>query len=215
MAKVLQIDPENPDHDALLTIVHELIHGRVIIYPTDTIYGIGADACHPEAVARVFEIKKRDPEKPILLLVNSLEMVSALVEKISDSAIALIEKFWPGPLTLIFQSSPRLSHWVTGRGGTVGLRYPNHPLCLKILEMCDHPITSTSANISGEKELISVREIVNTFSERVDLIVDAGDAKSATPSTIVDVTSDQPRLVREGAIDRIALRAYLQGDTDA
>ncbi len=209
MAKVLKINPANPDYDALCTVVHEIIHGRVIVYPTDTLYGIGVDACNPDAVGRVFKIKKRDPAKPILILVNSIEMAAAFVEEIPESAMALIRKFWPGPLTLVFKASSRLSGKLTGGAGTVGVRFPKHPFSLKIMDMCNHPITSTSANISGENQPLSIQDIVKIFDPSVDLIVDAGDLKTTQPSTVVDVTSTFPRLIREGAIDRSALSLYI------
>lgn len=209
MAKTLKIDPVQPDFDALCTVAHEILHGRVIIYPTDTVYGIGADACNSLAVERVFEIKKRDPGKPILILVNSVEMASRLVASIPDYARALIAKFWPGPITLVFRASPSLPVRLTGGTGAIGIRYPQHLFCLKVLQICNRPITSTSANISGEEQPLSLDEIAKTFDPRVDLIVDAGDLLSTQPSTVLDVTGFSPKLLREGAIPYESLKPYL------
>ena len=209
MTKILKIDPSNPGRDAFQTIAHEIIHGRVIIYPTDTIYGIGADACNPHAVGRIFEIKNRDRKKPLLVLVNSLDMMRLVVGEIPSGAHSLMEKFWPGPLTLIFQASPSLTPKLTGGTGTIGIRYPQHPFCLKVLEICNRPIVSTSANVSGKKEFHSIKETMKTFESSVDLIVDAGDSATTLSSSVIDVTGGVPRLVREGAIRRDLLQPYL------
>ena len=209
MAKTLVIDPSNPDIEAVCTVAHEILHGRVIIYPTDTVYGIGADACNPVAVERVFQIKRRDPGKPILVLVNSLDMVIRLVESIPDTARALIEKFWPGPLTLVFKASPSLPQRLTGAIGTIGIRYPQHLFCLKVLQICNRPITSTSANISGDEQTLSINEIRRTFDPTVDLIVDAGDVSSTQPSTVIDVTGILPKLLRAGALSNDMIKPYL------
>jgi L-threonylcarbamoyladenylate synthase len=209
MAGIIKIDPSNPDADAVRTVAHEIIHGRVIVYPTDTIYGIGADACNPDAVERVFKAKKRDSGKPILTLVNSLEMAARLADSISDKARALMEQLWPGPLTLVFKSSPCLPQRLTGGTATIGIRYPEHRFCLEVLKVCNRPITSTSANVSGEEESVSIKEIAEAFESDVDLIVDAGDLRSALPSTIVDVTGPKPKIVRTGAFPLEKLRPYL------
>jgi L-threonylcarbamoyladenylate synthase len=209
MAEIIKIDLSNPDADAVRTVAHEIIHGRVIVYPTDTIYGIGADACNPDAVERVFKAKKRDSGKPILALVNSLEMAARLADSIPDKARALMEQLWPAPLTLVFKCSPCLPQRLTGGTATIGIRYPDHRFCLEVLNVCNRPITSTSANVSGEEESVSIKEIAETFESDVDLIVDAGDLLSALPSTIVDVTGSKPKLVRAGAFPSEKLKPYL------
>jgi L-threonylcarbamoyladenylate synthase len=209
MAGIIKIDPSNPDDDAIHTVAHEIIHGRVIVYPTDTIYGIGADACNPDAVERVFRAKKRDSGKPILALVNSLEMAARLADNISDKARALMEQLWPGPLTLVFKASPYLPRRLTGGTATIGIRYPEHRFCLEVLRVCNRPITSTSANVSGEEGLVSIREIAETFESDVDLIVDAGDLRSALPSTVLDVTGPKPKLVRTGIFPLEKLKPFL------
>jgi L-threonylcarbamoyladenylate synthase len=209
MARILTVDPLKPDFDAVCTVAHEILHGRVIVYPTDTLYGIGADACNPEAIEKVFDIKKRGPQKPILILVNSLEMAKQVVEEIPTCASPLIEHFWPGPLTLIFRASPRLHSKLTGGTGTIGIRYPKHPFCLDVLRVCNRPITSTSANFSGEEQPQAVADIVAIFESLVDLIVDGGEAARHQPSTVVDVTGPRPRVLREGAITSISLQPYL------
>lgn len=212
MTKFIKVDPMNPEWDAVCTIAHEIIHGKVIVYPTDTIYGIGADACNPDAVERVFAVKKRDPGKPMLILVNSVEMAAQVAETIPEASLPIIEKFWPGPLTLIFRASSCLSSRLTGGTYTVGIRYPLHPFCIKVLEVCRRPITSTSANISGEEPPRSIGEITRIFESIVDLIVDGGDVASLVPSSVVDVTGAVPRLVREGAIRRAVLEPFLKGE---
>jgi L-threonylcarbamoyladenylate synthase len=131
------------------------------------------------------------------------------VEAIPHSAEVLIDKFWPGPLTLVFRASHCLPRELTGASGTIGIRYPQHAFCLDVLKICNRPITSTSANISGEDQAVSIKRIVETFESVVDLIVDAGDVQSALPSTIVDVTGSMPKLLRAGSLPEARLRPYL------
>ncbi len=177
-----------------------ILNGGVIVYPTETIYGLGANALDIGAVERVFEIKARPKSNPILILIPGLSALDELVTEVPDTAASLMEKFWPGPLTIVFKSSPIVSTMLTAGTGKIGIRLSSDEFCRQLLEICQIPITSTSANLSGEPNPDKVGIINRKVINSVDLVVDAGVLASQTPSTVVDVTGGELKLLREGAI---------------
>ena len=195
-----KIDLAHPQRSVLAEAARVIRSGGLIVYPTETLYGIGANAVDANAVRRVSEAKKRKEAKPIPLIVHSREVLEVLVERISPSAEALMKAFWPGPLTLVFLSSSRVPDEVTKGSGTVGVRIPSSTLCLELLAQCGGPLTATSANISGETVLRTVPEIREALSSGVNLYLDAGELPLSMPSTVLDVAGDVPRLLRDGAV---------------
>ncbi|HXG00866.1 MAG TPA: L-threonylcarbamoyladenylate synthase [Bacteroidota bacterium] len=183
--------------------------GGVIVYPTETLYGIGADALNATAVQKVLAAKKRKDDKPLLAIVHSREMLCRIAASIPETAERLMEAFWPGPLTLIFVASADVPKELTQSTGTIGVRIPSHRFCLDLAERCGCPITSTSANISGEPVHRTIEEIRQALNEGIDLFVDAGTLPESKPSTVVSVVHDPPRLLREGVIDLDRLRTVL------
>jgi L-threonylcarbamoyladenylate synthase len=189
------------DDEILLNkAIRVLKSGGVIIYPTETVYGLGADATNRNAVNKVFEIKKRDKFKPMLIAVSSIEMAKRYVwwNKYAD---VLAKKYLPGPLSLILSVKGEAIDENVYQGGIkVGIRIPNNEFVLKLISSFNRPITSTSANVSGEKPPIKVEEIDEEVKRKVDLVIDKGETEVKKPSTVVDVSSYPPRLIREGAI---------------
>jgi L-threonylcarbamoyladenylate synthase len=189
------------DDEILLNkAIRVLKSGGVIIYPTETVYGLGADATNRNAVNKVFEIKKKDKFKPMLIAVSSIEMVKRYVwwNKYAD---VLAKKYLPGPLSLILSVKGEAIDENVYQGGIkVGIRIPNNEFVLKLISSFNRPITSTSANLSGEKPPIKVEEIDEEVKRKVDLVIDKGETEVKKPSTVVDVSSYPPRLIREGAI---------------
>jgi L-threonylcarbamoyladenylate synthase len=178
-----------------------ILDGGVIIYPTETIYGIGANALEPKIVDRVYGIKERRKSNPILVLIPDRAALDELTLGVPEVAEKLMSKFWPGPLTIVFKAAPILSKILTAGTGKIGVRLSSDPFCNELLSICKIPITSTSANLSGEQNPDSIDIINRKVQESVDLIVDAGTLTSRTPSTVVDVTKGKVELVREGAIE--------------
>ena len=176
--------------------------GGVILYPTDTIYGIGCDASNEKAVEKIFEIKKRSASNPVLMLASSVPMVESLVEEISPQAFRLMNKFWPGPLTLLFKPKKKMPKLLIPENNKIGIRIPANQFCLYMIEQCNTPVVSTSANLSGIQTSGKISELKKIFFGKVDLIIDRGDLENITPSTIVDVTSESVIVVREGVITR-------------
>jgi L-threonylcarbamoyladenylate synthase len=199
MAKVVQIDPDSPASELIAEAVRVLKEKGVIIYPTETLYGLGADPLFPEAMERIYAIKGRAAAKPIPFLIKDQEMLASLVEEVPPVGRELIKRYWPGALTLIFRAKKGLQPPLRGKDGTIGLRITAHPVARRIVEALDAPLTSTSANIAGEENIIDGRQLAQLFGDQVDLIIDSGKVPGIG-STVVDLTVSPPRIVREGMI---------------
>ena len=200
MEKVLKIDRKSPDLSLLRQAAKLILKGEVIAFPTDTFYGLGADALNPMAVEKVFEIKGRDPKKPILVLVSNFGHASDLVKAVPSEARRLMSRFWPGPLTLVFVASDKVPDLITAGTGKIGIRVPADPLTAILLRIIAAPITATSANRSGAISPTTAQEVLETLGHQVALILDAGATPGGMPSTVVDVTTSPITLLREGQI---------------
>jgi L-threonylcarbamoyladenylate synthase len=188
--------------DKVFARCREVVRARgVIAYPTDTFYGLGADPRDPEAVKRIFAIKGREAGQPILLLLRDRSEVAAWASVVTPSAERLMERFWPGPLTLVFPAAPHVLPELTGGGGTIGLRVPGNELTRELLRNLGTALTGTSANRSGGRDPRTVKEVMREVGDRVDLVLDGGATTGDRPSTVVDVTVEPPRIIRQGAID--------------
>lgn len=198
--EVKKINPQNPDPKVLEQATQIIKMGGVVGLPTDTVYGLGADALNEEAVDKIYRIKKRDRKNPISIFVNNPEQVEEYVERIGLVGELMMEKFWPGPLTLIFKSShPKLLH-LMGETSRLGIRISPNKLISSIIEKIKAPITSTSANVSGRRILATANGVRYYFNGRIELILDAEKAPEKFPSTVVDISSDQIFLNRPGAL---------------
>jgi L-threonylcarbamoyladenylate synthase len=173
--------------------------GGVIGFPTDTAYGLGADPFNLKAVRRIFEIKGRAEEKPILLIVDSLDMV-ATVAHLTDSALVLAKSFWPGPLTMILPAQEAVPSLVTAGTSTVGVRWPKATFANRLLSAYKQPVTATSANRSGLPAAVTLEEMKHGLGEDVEIMVDGGDLPAREGSTIVDLSGPAARLIRQGPI---------------
>ena len=174
-------------------------HG-IMAVPTETFFALAVNPFQAEALVRLFALKDRSPEKPVLVMVNGPEMLNQVAREVSGLARRLMEKFWPGPLTIIFPSLPHLPRRLTGGTGTIGVRQPRQSLTCRLITELGHPITGTSANRAGCQPCVRAEEVAREFGHDLDLILDAGPCPGGLPSTIVDVTDSPPRLVRAGAI---------------
>ncbi len=194
--KIVKRNRKRAAADAAQTI----LNGGVIVYPTETIYGLGGNALEPKVIERVYDIKQRNRSNPILVLIPDISAVEELASKIPEVAQELMVKFWPGPLTIVFKATPIVSRILTAGSGKIGVRLSSDEFCRELLDICKIPITSTSANLSGEPNPNTIGIINRKVLDTVDLVVDAGTLSSQTPSTVVDVTKGKVELVREGAI---------------
>jgi len=179
--------------------VVRLRDGGVVAFPTDTVYGIGVDSFHPEAVRKLYQIKGRPNHKPIAILVGSIQDVERITQNAPPIFARLVERFWPGELTLIVEARD-LPPEITAGGKTVGVRMPNHPLTLELLRCFGGPIATTSANQSGEEPGISAQAVREQLGNLIDLILEGGDTFTKVASTVLDLSVSPPRIRRHGAI---------------
>ena len=194
---------------ALEQILSFLRAGGVIAFPTDTAYGLGGDPFNDGAVRRIFEIKGRPETKPILLLVSSMEMANRVVT-FSEKAVALAERFWPGPLTMVLPARETVSSGITAGTGTVGIRWADAPFAQRLLTAFDRPITATSANLAGRPSTVTIAEVREQLGESLDLVVDGGTLPARGGSTLIDLTAIPARLLREGPIPEAELSDVLK-----
>jgi L-threonylcarbamoyladenylate synthase len=198
--KIIRIDPLGPRHDQILKASRMIRNGGVIIFPTQYLYGLGADALNAQAVDRIFEIKRRSYRKPILVLIEQQEDLSKLVKQVPSAAESIMNTFWPGAVTIVFEAMDALPANLTAGTRKIGVRKPRHPVALALTKAVGGPVTATSANITGDAGCSTVSDIDSGITDQVDLILDAGTLKGGFGSTVVDVTVDPPKIIREGAI---------------
>jgi L-threonylcarbamoyladenylate synthase len=198
MAKILKLEKRVPDPQ-LKEAARLLSLGKIIIYPTDTLYGIGAAIGHQTGIQKIFQIKKRERDKPILILIEKPDDLAPLVQGVTQAAREVIKRYWPGPLTMIFKASKAVSPLLTGNSGTVGIRCPASETVQRLLALTRSPLTATSANLSDQPPVRDAKEAEAVFGNQVDLILDGGFLDSE-PSTIVDVTGEKPILIRQGKL---------------
>lgn len=182
---------------------------KLLALPTETFYALAAHPFQEKALAHLFSVKRRNPDKPVLLLVSGPEMVSRLAREIPAPAQKLMARFWPGPLTLILPARPELSRWLTGDSGGVGLRQPRQEVTCRLIAALGFPLTGTSANRTGQAALSRADEVEREFGEDLALILDAGPCPGGLPSTVVDVCEGPPRLIRAGAVPLADLREMI------
>jgi len=209
MAVTVKIDSSNPDSATLQKIIEFIRGGKTIAFPTETFYALGVSAYNETALKKVFEIKGRDFNTPLPLLIEGEAMLKEVVNSVPANAAPLMQEFWPGGLTLIFRVSPKIPPLVTAHTNTIAVRNSSHSLARLLVKSSGHPLTATSANLSGQKSCSSAREVAKSIGNAVDLIIDGGHTEGSLPSTIVDLTSIPPRIVREGIISRDRLQAFL------
>lgn len=213
--KIIKISPEIDAIDRIDEIAEVLRKGGVIVYPTETFYGLGANGLSSRAIQKVYRLKKRAPRKPLSVLISDLSMLRRISSKVPERFLQVISEFWPGPLTLIFKASPAVPKELLGPKGTIGVRLTGHEWVRSLVRQADFPITATSANISGDKAISEPEKARELFNGLVDLIVDGGTTKAGFPSTVVDVSGKKPRIIREGAISSSRLSKYLRSLTDS
>ena len=192
--------------------VAALERGGLIVYPTETLYGLGADATRAQAVERLADLKERDREKPLSVLVASRAMLEEIVASIPPVAGRLMEAFWPGPLTIVLRAKDGLSARLTAGSGTIAVRLSSHPLAQAIVAALGRPLTATSANPGGLPPALDVAAARAYFGSRVDVYVDGGRSPAGPASTVVDCSATALRLVREGSVplDRLEAAAGLR-----
>ncbi len=197
---VVKVDPVNPDDSALLPAAELLRAGQLVAFPTETVYGLGADAFNPEAVGAIFAAKGRPADNPLIVHVASTDELTDVVRELSPLARLLIEKFMPGPLTLVLPRSARVPDIVTAGLDTVAVRIPEHPVARRLIELAGVPLAAPSANRSGRPSPTLAKHVLEDMKGRIPLIVDGGPSDFGVESTVLDVTGRVPVVLRPGAV---------------
>ena len=198
--KIHKIDPVNPNPDTIQEAAEIIRKGGVVAFPTRCLYGLGAAAFNPKAVSRIFKIKQRPAQKPILILIDDPNRLRSLVTHISAAAKAISERFWPGRVTLVFDASAEVPDTLTAGTGKIGIRLAGHPVAAALARATQGPLTGTSANVSGCPGCHQIEGLQPAVTQQLDLILDAGPLRGGNGSTVVDVTGKIPRVLREGAV---------------
>jgi L-threonylcarbamoyladenylate synthase len=204
--------------DDLQKAVRIIRDGGVVAFPTETYYGLACDPFNKAALSRLFALKRRPPDKPVLTLVRDKTQLHLLAEYIPDIFMPLMRSFWPGPLSLIFPAQENLPEILTGYTATVGVRVSSHPVARRLVEAAAQPITATSANFSGQNAAICAQEVGDQLGPDIDFILDAGETPGGKGSTIVGLNdAGGLLLIREGVIlyDQIAARLAEETDSTA
>ncbi len=188
-----------------------LRRGKPVAFPTETVYGLGADALNPEAVARVFEVKRRPRFDPLIVHVADPEEIERLCTRVDERARALIGEFWPGPLTLVLPKRERVPEIVTAGLPTVAVRMPNHPVALELIRKAGTPIAAPSANPFGYLSPTTAEHVREQLGEQVELILDGGPCPVGVESTVLDLTEEEPQLLRAGGVPVEELERALGG----
>lgn len=195
------IDLRNEVDDSKISEAAQIIkNGGLVVFPTETVYGIGADGLNPNAVEKIYVAKGRVKNKPLILLVSDKKMLEEIVENITEVEDKLIKAFWPGPLTIIFKRRPCVPDIVTGGGKTVGVRLTSGKIARQLIEASGCPIAAPSANISGKPSGKMIEDIFEDLKDRVDCIIDGGKSQIGIESTVVRVIDGVPTILRPGQI---------------
>ncbi|MDI3508713.1 MAG: L-threonylcarbamoyladenylate synthase [Clostridiales bacterium] len=197
---VIDIDPENINEDAIRKAAVLIRKGEVVAFPTETVYGLGANALDASAVHRIFEAKGRPSDNPLIVHICDISMLEEVAEHVPSKAHLLMERFWPGPLTIIMKKHKKIPYEVTAGLDTVGVRMPDHPIALALIRSAGVPIAAPSANISGRPSPTKPEHVIADMQGRIAAIIAGGTCKVGMESTVLDLSGDNPVLYRPGGI---------------
>jgi L-threonylcarbamoyladenylate synthase len=209
---LIRIDPGSPDRSTLRAVARRIVRGEICVLPTDTIYGFHCRADNDILLAQIHQVKGRQESKPFVLLIPNPEYLTHREIPIPPAARALMNRFWPGPLTLVLPTRERWPDSLSEDGFSIAVRQPGYPILAQIIDYAGVPLASTSVNLAGREPLQTVEEIVSVFGGQVDCILDAGTLPAAKPSTIVTFRTSPPSLLRKGAIPSEFIRPVLRVD---
>ncbi len=205
-ARRIQVDPQAPEGVVIGEGARVLAAGGLVAFPTETVYGLGADALNARAVARIFDVKGRPADNPIIVHIADLAALPALVLNIPAAARVLIARCWPGPLTLVLEATPAVPHVTRGGLPTVAVRMPAHPVALALIRAADRPVAAPSANRSGRPSPTAAQHVLDDLGDAVDLVLDGGPTPVGVESTVLDLTGPVPVLLRPGGVSLETLR---------
>ena len=206
---IVKLDPRHPDPERLREVAGQLLHGKIVAFPTETVYGLGANALDVNAVKKIFIAKGRPADNPLIIHIANKKDVINFATKIPKGAKKLIHKFWPGPLTIILKKSEIVPHIVTANLDTAAIRMPAHKIALALIKEAKVSIAAPSANRSGKPSPTSAKHVIHDLYGKIDAIIDGGETKTGIESTILDLTTNSPILLRPGGVNLEELRKVL------
>jgi len=209
MTTIIRINPEKPETERIDEAVAILKNGGVIGFPTETFYGLGADARNEVSIGRIFDVKGRDFNNPILVVIGNREDLDSFAQDIPAEAQTLMDRFWPGPLTIVLRARTSVSPGLTAGTGKIGIRLTSHPVARELACKLGGPLTATSANLSGAPECSSASEVLSQLEGKIDGVIDGGRTPGGKGSTIVDATVSPAKVLREGVIPAGLIRDTL------
>ena len=207
--EIVKIDAANIDENVIEKAADIIKNGGLVAFPTETVYGLGANALDADASKKIYEAKGRPSDNPLIAHIASLESLDEIVEDVSDVAKKLIDKFWPGPMTLIFKKKPNVPDSTTGGLDTLAVRFPSNKIAMKLIESSGVPIAAPSANTSGKPSPTKGEHVIEDLDGKVDMIIDGGEVGLGLESTIIDVT-DKPTILRPGFITQEMLEDVIE-----
>lgn len=197
--------------EELEKVATSIQEGRILVFPTETVYGIGTNGLDEQAVKKLYEVKQRPENKAISLLVSDIKMVEKIAKDITELEYKLMEKFFPGPLTIILKKKDNVPDIVTAGKDTVGVRMPSGEIARKLVEYAKTPIAAPSANISGEPSGTNLENIINNFDGKVEYFIDGGETELGISSTIIEVINNEIHILREGSITKQQIEDFKRG----
>jgi L-threonylcarbamoyladenylate synthase len=208
-ARILKTDPQDKLETVIKDAAQVILSGGVVALPTESFYGLAVHALNETALERLFAVKQRREDNPVLVLIASKDSLDSYVRKVSDRARKLVERFWPGGLTLVFYAKPILPELLTAGTGKIGVRLSSHPIPRELARAVGAPITGTSANRSGQPSCSTAEEVMEAVGEDIELILDGGRTTGGKGSSVLDVTVDPPVVLRDGIVSRDELSPFL------
>ncbi|MCS7134657.1 MAG: L-threonylcarbamoyladenylate synthase [Candidatus Pacearchaeota archaeon] len=207
---ILKIDKKNPERKKILLAANIIRKGGLVAFPTETVYGLGADALNPKAVKKIYEVKRRPFDNPLIVHIARKKDLFRLARSVPKEVKILIRNFWPGPLTLILKASKIVPKVTTAGLDTIAIRMPNHKVALDLIKACGKPIAAPSANLSGRPSPTLAQHVIQDLYGKIDLILDAGPTDIGVESTVLDLSSPTPQILRPGGITFEKLKKVLK-----
>lgn len=209
MPEILKADSNKSQETLLARAAEILAAGGILAYPTETFYGLGADATNEKAIRKIYAIKGRNFNSPISVIIDKKENLCPLVEEVPAVAQKLMQAFWPGALTIIFKAAAGISPILSASTGKIGIRISSHPVAGALALSLGGPLTATSANMSGAAECSTAADVLRQIGDKIDAVIDCGETAGKKGSTIIDVTFHPPQILREGVISKKTIEKYI------
>ncbi len=210
-AEIITVNPDNINPVSIKEAAEKIKDGGLVAFPTETVYGLGADSMNPKAVAKIFEAKRRPMEDPLIVHIAQKKDLYKLAENIPDTALKLADEFWPGPLTLVLKKSENIPDIVTAGLDTVAIRIPDNKIALALIKFSETPIAAPSANLFGRPSPTTAQHVLDDLNGKIDVVIDGGETSVGLESTILDLTQNPPVILRPGGVNVEELDKVIKG----